>query len=528
MSLVPKAAGAIKAVSAVYDVGGNLVVPLIIDTKQDYSKMSTTKSVLEGAKNFGVSMAVYQFIDLLSLTDGNSVEVAEGVSIDIDKFIDDERAKLHKRLIYLSQYILNIQNICKRISQIPLMASMFPHLNAFPTTQRETKGKEESSTEGICNWATYCINYVKKYFKHLYVDSDNQINPASFENFLKRLNTDTFLREPSSSEFMGRLYSVAHLMYKHKEKLEGVMLEIAELDAYAAAAGLMKQGKEELGAFEARSDVTGLSCNLTQAFCFPEYRQPVDGRPYVYLKDFWNLALKKDMQADAIETSKQTPTKKIITNTLGVGKGEKGKIDRKADHPSTIIITGPNGGGKSTALKSYIMGIILAQSLAIAPASEMIMTPFQHIKAYVNITDDIASSKSLFQAACARALELLKTSKESPDGLTLLGFDEVFVGTEERDAEAAAYVLFKKFMNDPHVVCVSTTHLKKVRELEQLDPQKCANYKVTVTFENGKISPNYKLLKGSGDQNIAPYVLAETGFDQDFIQEMKVIRDKMP
>ena len=79
-------------------------------------------------------------------------------------------------------------------------------------------------------------------------------------------------------------------------------------------------------------------------------------------------------------------------------------------------------------------------------------------------------------------------------------------------------------MNNPQVICISTTHLKKVRELEKKDPQKCANHKVTVKFDSGKVLPTYRLTKGKGDQNIAPYVLKETGFNRKFIQKMLDIR----
>ena len=430
--------------------------------------------------NEGKPIVMPQFLSVLQYGDAD----------ELFSFISDQRSKLHARLLHLANYVRAVQEISGL--KVPFKEYIFPHMDTFP------KGSNPAAPQDKNLLQTSLVKWV-----HENILKDIYTHVNSFETLLKKLNTSTFEKENANAYwiFLGRLYAVSNLMSKHKNRLQGIMLEIAELDAHATAALLMHQCKTELDEYNNLPPEEKAHRAKPVSLCFPRY--DTSDQPFVELKNFWNLSLKN-------QALNSHPS--IVTNSLSIG-GQ--------GNPRLVIITGPNGGGKSTTLKSFISSVIMAQSLGIAPAESMTLTPFPYIKAYLNITDDIASGKSLFQAAAARSFELYSAAKLAGSPFSFLAFDEAFAGTDEMDAEAAAYALFHYIISRQNVLCVSTTHLKKVRDLAHNSPL-CKMYKVTV---DPQFKPDFKLTEGASDQNIALHVLGNAGFPEEFIKATEELRE---
>ena len=98
------------------------------------------------------------------------------------------------------------------------------------------------------------------------------------------------------------------------------------------------------------------------------------------------------------------------------------------DKPNNILITGPNASGKSTFIKSVVLGVLMAQTISIAPTSEMQLTPFKLLNTYLNIPD-AKGRESLFEAEMYRARDhinmVYKLSHDDKE-FSLVVMDEIF------------------------------------------------------------------------------------------------------
>src|SRR4030095_1187038 len=311
---------------------------------------------------------------------------------------------------------------------------------------------------------------LKNAFLQLSQDSD-------MRHLFDLLSTNTFKGEASFFAYKGRVLSAYKLMHELKHKLTPLIAAVGELDAQMSIARLYKEFQDQ-----------------RVTFCFPTC---IDEHitPSIEAVGFWNPVIDAD---------------RVIANTLSLGD--------MYNHCKNIAVSGPNAGGKTTiTVRGLPICIILAQSLGIAPAQSLTFTPFKKIITYLNITDDLAQGNSKFTAGVERALQVLDSARQSTsDSFALVAVDEALDGAAYEKSQAAAYALFEAIGNCNHSICLTTTHLPLVHELEKTGM--FVNYKVSVTFdEHGKVCYPYKLEPGRADQNIVFNVLHEKGFARDFV-----------
>ena len=229
--------------------------------------------------------------------------------------------------------------------------------------------------------------------------------------------------------------------------------------------------------------------NKPATYCFPVFLQA--NRPAIELVNYWHPFLNPET---------------VVTNTIALGNGV----------PQTIVITGPNAGGKSTSLKAIMYATLLAQSLSIAPAQSMALTPFGNLDTYLNIADT-EGRESLFQAEMKRTKGLIQTvQKLDAQQFSFVIMDEIFSGTNPKEGMAGAYGVAMKLASIPNSLTIIATHFIELTQLAETS-NATANYKVSIKRENDKIVPLYKLEPGITDQNIAIDLLAEAGFDADIV-----------
>ncbi len=308
-------------------------------------------------------------------------------------------------------------------------------------------------------------------------------------DLLELLETKTFDGDYSSwFMYKGRLRVAFQLITEVKGQFVEAMLALGELDAQLSIAKLYKEFKDK-----------------RVSFCFPTLIDTqLVGAPSVKAIDFWNPFLDPE---------------KVVPSSLVIGKSY--------EKPQNIIITGPNAGGKSTITKAFVMAVILAQSLGIAPAKELTLTPFKKIITYLNITDDIAAGNSHFKAGVLRAQDVEKTYQECKNHeFVLAAIDEVFNGTTFKEGQAAAYSLIWSLGSHPLGMCVTNTHFPIIPTLEKTT-DRFMNYKVTVIEKPGeKIQYPFKLEPGISDQIVTLKILKEEGFDDQFLDRAQHVLDR--
>lgn len=173
------------------------------------------------------------------------------------------------------------------------------------------------------------------------------------------------------------------------------------------------------------------------------------------------------------------------------------------DH-SVIIITGPNTGGKTVAMKTVGLLILMAQSGILIPAdAKSQLGIFQRVFADIGDEQSIELSLSTYSAHIARITQAL----EHANPQTLLLFDELGVGTDPKEGAALAEAIID------HVVrsgakCIVTTHYSALKAIAVGNP-KVEN--ASMEFNRETLQPTYRFRTGLPGSSYALEVASRLG-----------------
>lgn len=132
------------------------------------------------------------------------------------------------------------------------------------------------------------------------------------------------------------------------------------------------------------------------------------------------------------------------------------------DSCNLCFLTGPNMAGKSTFLKSVGLSIYLAHLGFPVPATRMKTSIFHGIVTTINLSDDINRGYSHFFSEVNRIKETALRLKEKKKLVVI--FDELFRGTNVKDAFDASLLIIKAFANIPESAFFISTHITEVAE----------------------------------------------------------------
>jgi DNA mismatch repair ATPase MutS len=234
---------------------------------------------------------------------------------------------------------------------------------------------------------------------------------------------------------------------------------------------------------------------------FAEFHDNVK-KPMISVQGVWHPCLKKD---------------NIITNDILLGD----------TIPNNAIITGPNAGGKSTCVKSFLINVLLCQTICISTSSQCSMTPFYYISSQISIPD-CKGHESLFQAElyrCKDNIDVIKSLK--PHEFAFVTMDEIFNSTNVVEGISGAYAIAKKMSSYDNMMMIFTTHFPYLTKLAK-NTKNFENWKMNVEIDEktNHITFPYKLSKGVSKQYIALELLREKGFDKDILDEAIELKKK--
>lgn len=226
----------------------------------------------------------------------------------------------------------------------------------------------------------------------------------------------------------------------------------------------------------------------------------------------------KDMKACFVDYIDDISTVTIsMEESYHICLPESVKNDIQFDS-SHCLITGPNAAGKSTLIKSFVINVLLAQSLGIAMADSMKLTPLYFINTQINIPDS-KGKLSLFEAEMYRCKHLFDILKELPTSKRcLFVMDEMFNSTNPLEGASSAYAVMKKLCSYENVCNVVTTHLIMLSKLK--------NFTKLKMERSDDESFTYKLKKGVSKQFLAVEMLKDH-FDQDVVDEAIRVKNKL-
>ena len=184
------------------------------------------------------------------------------------------------------------------------------------------------------------------------------------------------------------------------------------------------------------------------------------------------------------------------------------------DDYRTLIITGPNAGGKTVVLKTVGILTLAVQSGFHIPAEEGTeISVFNKIFVDIGDNQSIENALSTFSSHVKNLAGIIKESSKS----TLLLFDEIGSGTEPNEGAALAIAILEELYHKG-CITIATTHYGEIKNFSQehTDFENAA-----MEFKKDTLEPLYKLHIGkSGDSN-ALYISKKMGIPDSIIERTR-------
>jgi DNA mismatch repair ATPase MutS len=175
---------------------------------------------------------------------------------------------------------------------------------------------------------------------------------------------------------------------------------------------------------------------------------------------------------------------------------------------NVCFVTGTNMAGKSTFLKATGICVFLSQLGFPVPAAYMETSTFKGIITTINLSDDIQSGHSHFYNEVLRVKHVAQKLNESQDMFVI--FDELFRGTNVKDAYDASLMIISAFSKMLGTFFMISTHIVEVAN--DLADTTNINFKfMETTFENETPRFSYQLKDGITDEKLGMWIVKNEG-----------------
>ena len=184
-----------------------------------------------------------------------------------------------------------------------------------------------------------------------------------------------------------------------------------------------------------------------------------------------------------------------------------------------LVISGPNAGGKTVAMKAAALAVLFVRAgLQVPAASGARVDLFDAVLADIGDEQSIGQSLSTFSAHMANLARIVNEASER----TLVVLDEVGVGTDPGEGAALAQAILET-LADAGARVIATTHYGLLKEMADVDPR-FSN--ASVEFDPETLEPTYRLRVGLPGSSSATAVAARMGLRSDVLARANQFLDR--
>lgn len=186
-----------------------------------------------------------------------------------------------------------------------------------------------------------------------------------------------------------------------------------------------------------------------------------------------------------LEATLRPQGRKAVPLSLALGAGES---DADETDGTVLVISGPNTGGKTVALKTVGLAALSAQSGIPVAADRAELPIFDRVLADIGDEQSIAADLSTFSAHMLNLKSMLDTATEK----SLILVDEMGTGTAPEEGAALAVALLEEF-REKRALTLATTHHDRLKAYASTTP---GIVNAAMEFDEENLRPTYRLLVG--------------------------------
>ncbi len=192
------------------------------------------------------------------------------------------------------------------------------------------------------------------------------------------------------------------------------------------------------------------------------------------------------------------------------------------EHPSMLLITGPNMGGKSTYMRQTALIVLLAHAGCFVPATSARIGNIDRLFTRIGASDDLASNRSTFMVEMTETAAILHQATEK----SLVLIDEIGRGTSTFDGLSLAYSVAEYLAKQLRSLTLFATHYFELTHLPEEYPH-IANIHLSAAEHLDSIIFLHEVKTGPASQSYGLQVAKLAGIPSAVIQQAKRYLQKL-
>ncbi|MFJ7979803.1 endonuclease MutS2 [Lysinibacillus xylanilyticus] len=434
--------------------------------------------------------------------------------------IDNTIKKLEKGIILDPSELVSISDFlrgCRKIKKFMLEKEFFaPVLASYANSMSEFKNVEEEINFAIkANRVDSAASRELKRIRNHIETTEEKIKDR-LTKFLNNSANKTYIQEFFISKKDDR-YTIP-IKASYKNHVQGTIVEISSKGATVfMEPSTVAKLNVELATFKAEEAVEEYQILATLSGLLMENIREINiNMELISQYDMVFAKAKFSKHSGGVEPSLNDYGYIKLVNCkhpLLIGKAVPLHFEIGKDYRS-LIITGPNAGGKTVVLKTIgLLTLATMSGFHIVADKSTEIAVFDHIFVDIGDNQSIENALSTFSSHMKNLSDIMSASNNN----TLLLFDEIGSGTEPNEGAALAISILEEFYQ-MGCMTVATTHYGEIKRFSEMHSD---FMNAAMRFNSETLEPLYKLVIGTSGESNALWISKKMNIRETVLQRAK-------